>query len=286
MQALAEAGVLGGWSHPDSPAELRAALELNAPKKAGAPEPIASQQETVALNGSPDKTTDDAATSKAPAQPSVGAAQTLAPSGETKGADLAARDAELDRALDRRVPIQLEGANLDELAFHVRQITGLDVSIDRPSLEEDGVGGAELTFSADLSRATVAEALDLVFRGQEVDWTAQAGGLVFASRAAIEELTEVRVYDVTDIVAADADEATSSVSELMELVTVASDSTWFEIDGTGGEMRPLKARGRQLLAVSQTGRAHYRIRQLLRAVQTAAFLREQTPNGPQTGTPE
>ena len=186
-------------------------------------------------------------------------------SGPARAAD---RDGALDAALDRRGRFDLKEVTLDALADRLRAEFGVDVLIDRQALADEGIDPTD-TFTADLSAATLAEALDLALGPKRVGWTTRGGAVLLGSPTVIDEMTEVRVYDVTDLVPKD-ETAGATATELIQLLSLVPGTTWLDVDGVGGQMQPFKVRDKQLLVVTQTGVGHHRIRRLLRAIREAA----------------
>lgn len=261
IRALAQAGVLGGWSAPDSTAELRRLLEKQAPKVSVADEPKQSK---------PASESPQPAASPQPSQGTSAGAGATGPSTvrAEEGAGDPEADEAVDRALDRRVHMSLKGETLEGLAGRLRGEFGVAVDIDHGSLGDERIDLSKVALTADLSGVALAEALDLLLEPHDIGWSTRGGAIVIGGVGAIGEMMELRVYDVTDLFASG--DASGSVSELMPLLPLVPGAVWFDIDGTGGQMHAIKIRGRQLLVVSQTGLAHHRIRRLLQALRQAA----------------
>jgi beta-lactamase regulating signal transducer with metallopeptidase domain len=171
-----------------------------------------------------------------------------------------AAEAELDKAIS----VEFQGVNVEGALAFLRQVTELDVVLDRDVYADD------FELDVALPERSVAQVLDLVceLTGRELDWGLVRGAVYVGFRGELPEEKDLRFYKVEDLVGADQD----GPDRLVDLVQELSTGDWssWEVEGTSIDY------WNGLLVVRQTDRVHADVEAFL----SRLLNRGASPGGP------
>ena len=196
-------------------------------------------------------------------------AANLTPPGAAGGGEPVVADEDVDAGLlaqlDRKLPeASFDGAALSDVVDFLRDVSGSNIVVEWGHLANAGVDrNAPVTLR--VRNVKFSRAVDLVLSsaaaGVPVGYSLDGNILRISTLEHLDHLTDVRAYDVRDILASEA-----KMEELTKLITeaVAPDS-WRSSGGSVGVILPT----RNKLIVTQTPMNHRQIRSVLQ------MLREQ-----------
>ena len=179
----------------------------------------------------------------------------------------------MEAQLARRVPeLNFDAVALADVIDFLRDVSGANIFVDWKALE---AAGMDRTTPVSMRARNVAfsHALDMVLQSASGGTVPLAystkGGVIQVSMAEqLDKETEVRAYDVRDLVPAELE-----MKDLVTMVreTVAPD-TWRDAGGTVGVVHSTKHK----LIITTTEQNHREIRNVLK------MLREEPKDGPKT----
>ena len=181
-----------------------------------------------------------------------------------------------DRAVEAQLARPIPELNFDAVPFaevvdFLRDVSGANVFVEWTALEAAGVDRSS-PVTVRVKNVKFSQALDMVLKsggkGVPLGYGLKGGVLRISTREDLDRETEIRAYDVRDIVPAE--------MEMKELATLISDSvdpsSWRDSGGTVGALHTSKHK----LIVTTTEPNHRQIRSILQ------MLRDDSEHGPKT----
>ncbi len=183
-------------------------------------------------------------------------------------------EAAIETALDKTVSLQLFDVSLGIVAAELSDVHGINALIDHAALSEFGLYGIdeEPRITIDVSDVSLASALTLMLKPQELVWTVDCEVLIITHEEAAAELLTTRVYDVTSLVMCiDQDGQTwYDFDTLVDMVNmVVAPASWYEMGGEGCIWGATFGGG-NVLVVSQAYPIQREVAALLAKLKTAA----------------
>jgi len=171
------------------------------------------------------------------------------------GPEEAAAQAQLDRPLPE---VNFEGAALTDVIDFLRDVSGANIFVDWGALEAGGVSGNQ-PVSVRLKNIAFGHALELILRNAgggtvPLDYTIDRGVIKISTGEHIDALTDIRAYDVRDVVPAEMD-----MKELVLLIQEAVAPNAWGQHGGGSAIRASKHK----LIVSTNRGNHQQIENIL-----------------------
>ncbi len=177
----------------------------------------------------------------------------------------AARETAILKAISQTVIIDFDETPLSKVLNEFKQQLRIEILTDRsPEVPIDLDKGATIHVHDISGRA----ALDILLEPLGLDWTVHHEVLWIANYAKIKEMTTVKVYDVTDILASPEDpNVIPDIAAAVEAITsTVSTTSWME-SGGNSSISPFNAGGANALVVNADRRTHEGVVSLLRQLQ-------------------
>lgn len=171
----------------------------------------------------------------------------------------------IEKALDQPVELQFSDAPLVEILRFIAEQAGINMVIDAPGLEEEGVTtNTETTIH--LKKVTLRSALRVLLNDLNLGWTIENEALTITSKTRLEGKLITQAYQVMKLAGREnsKEQKEQQLERLVELITatVAPD-TWEELGGPGS-IRTFP--GGASLVIRQTEGVHTQIQVLLQSL--------------------
>lgn len=208
----------------------------------------------------------------------VGLLLCIHPAGANEVSWLAGEQTEIEQrveaALGRAASLDVEQVSFDVFIVYVRDITQLDIVIDRKAWTDAGVStDTEVTIKVE--HASLKSALALVLDELDMTWLVRDGVVLITSKTEAENWLATKIYDVGDMVGDNASNA--DYGNLVNLVTCCiAPTTWDEVGGPGS-IQAFQGPGIRSLVVSQTREAHEDIASLFADLRRLAKVEHLRP---------
>jgi hypothetical protein len=222
-----------------------------------------------------------------------------------------------ERRAQARMDEQLPGLYLDRMPLWqaietISAQAGVKINVPWQTLQEVGVGRSA-PVSVDLDRPTTSAALTAVLddagaEGVPLGFALRGDTVEVATRAALRRMTDIRVYDVSELISPDAPSATAApaaagaddrrdkakagsavfhdADEVAQWIKETVDpASWRDGRGGSGTLRVLSGRYVGLIAVTQTEDNHREIGRVLNAMRELRPPAEQKRPAPTTSSP-
>jgi hypothetical protein len=178
-------------------------------------------------------------------------------------------DEHVKEALATQVDIDFTRASLDEVAGWIKKQHGIEVEIDRKSLENIGFD-FNRRFTLTLKQVSLEAALAHLLRAAGVSVAVEDGRLLIADSDRCESAMLRRLYDVSDLIAGkDRDQRAARAARIVkDIEEMCAAATWDSVGGSG----TIRAFGDQLI-VSQTYQVHAQVRHVLTTIRRARAQR-------------
>jgi RNA polymerase sigma factor (sigma-70 family) len=175
---------------------------------------------------------------------------------------------DLDSKLNSTISLDFKDTPLCEVIDHLRAHSGINIVVDRPALEKDGLS-LDCPVTMKLEGVTFKTALTLILHQAQMDYTIRDRILTVTP---LRWLLILKTYKVADLLDSNGKEDT-----LIRIITrVVEPTSWVVMGGPGTiDFWPLG----NALTVNQTSEVHERIQALLDGFRE---LREKAPNTKQT----
>jgi hypothetical protein len=201
---------------------------------------------------------------------------------------------------ERRSSLHLARAPLWQALETVGADAGLKINVPWQTLQELGVGRSA-PITVDLDRPTTRDALTAILdaAGERaavpLGFTPRGEAVEVATRATLRRMTEIRVYDVSDLVSPDAAPTSREADAKMPTVFRDADDvarllketvdpeTWRDARGGFGDVRVLRGRYAGLLVVSQTEDNHRQISRVLNSLRELRPAKDKPATAPHAG---
>ena len=188
----------------------------------------------------------------------------------------------IEKALDQPVELQFSDAPLVEILRFIAEQAGINMVIDAPGLEEEGVTtNTETTIH--LKKVTLRSALRVLLNDLNLGWTIENEALTITSKTRLEGKLITQAYQVMKLAGPEnsKEQKEQQLERLVELITatVAPD-TWEELGGPGS-IRTFP--GGASLVIRQTEGVHSQIQVLLQSL--TKLLVSQTQDAVKTQLP-
>lgn len=187
-----------------------------------------------------------------------------------------------DQAFSQRAPLDFDDVPLNALIDYFRDVTKLDILIDRKALAESGIA-LESPISIHTESADYKSAFRLVLDELGLTWTFR-GEIVWVTTKACDPMLTTKIYDVRDLMEISPSGA-FDCEPLIHLVTgCIAQTTWDEVGGPGAIV-PYRGNNIRALVISQTIEVHEEIASLFSdlrhlAGETPLKTRQTTGVGP------
>jgi hypothetical protein len=177
------------------------------------------------------------------------------------------REAELEKALEQKVDLELKDTPLGDFLATIKQDYRVPVLIDQKALSDAGVG-TDVPISRDVRGLTLRAALKLVLRDLDLTYVFRNEVLFITSRVEEEQMLTSKVYPVFDLVVRSPDAppvgpAVDYQPLIRGLTSTIAPVTWDEVGGPGA-VTPFANSG--ALVVEQTTEIHEEIADYLQAL--------------------
>jgi RNA polymerase sigma factor (sigma-70 family) len=177
------------------------------------------------------------------------------------------RRKEAEAKLRAPITVNFKDAPLSQVLDDLRTFTGLNIVIDQPALEQDGLS-ADRPVTLRLENVALRTALTLLLRNVRMCYSVQ-DGIILVTTAAAARKPVMQVYQVADLLPAGQEK---SADLLMKIITdVVDPASWSSVGGAGTiDFFPLT----MTLVVSQPAEIQERVGALLDGMRA---LRETPP---------
>jgi hypothetical protein len=166
--------------------------------------------------------------------------------------------------------IEFTDTPLEEVANLLQEEYDIPVQLDKPALEEIGLGADE-PITVKLQNISLLAALRLMLKTKQLTYIIQDEVLLITTPEEAEQDLVTCVYDVRGLISGTHGKA---FDELIDtIVSCVATDTWAENGGGEAEIRPLKT---GLLVISQTRAVHDEIRGLVAAIRQ---VKQERPEG-------
>ena len=183
----------------------------------------------------------------------------------TPDADEPARPAwqqEIDRKLNRPVTSDFRGRTLADVVEFLRDYTGLNIVLDAPALEEEGIA-RDVKINVRLAGVSLRSALRRITDPLGLTYLVKDEVVLVTSRTKMAGELRTHVYPVADLVVTTqpARPGSDAVEELRDVVeAVIAPNSWDTVGGPGSVQY---FGGAKVVVVSQTPDVHEQVRDLL-----------------------
>jgi hypothetical protein len=165
-------------------------------------------------------------------------------------------------AIDERGDWSFVDTPLDEVAQYLQNVAGVDVVLDRRSMDDFGIPG-NTPVTIQLKGIRLRSLLDLLLQDVDMTWDVRDNAIWFTTLDEAEMNTYVCIYPVTDLVRAGSshDEVGLAYDAMIDLITTTiAPQSWDEVGG-GGSVASLPG----TLVISQTRDGHTQVSAFLEA---------------------
>lgn len=157
-------------------------------------------------------------------------------------------------------PMDVKDQTLAEFAASISKRHRINVVIDHRALDDEGLSADDIDLTGKLSKVSLRNALDTLFKPHNLAWLVKNDTLKFTTTFSAELTVQTRVYKIGDL--ADSDHLRQ---QLQRTTWTETDGLWVDIDGDGGTVSLLNDN----LIVRQTQRVHDEITNLLNQLRKA-----------------
>jgi len=174
--------------------------------------------------------------------------------------------------LDKLATVKWDNISLEDVAADLREKHKLDVTVDRTSIENEGLVTTNLKVTMNFHGITLRSILWLALDGYRLELIEKPDGPLITSRPVAEAMFLDREYDLKPLGPVGRDP-----KAVVDLVRGAVDAYWKDTDGFGGAIAAADGK----LKVSQISAAHAQIAALCQQIQRELATGKKPPLSPE-----
>jgi len=175
----------------------------------------------------------------------------------------------IERLLDTPVSLSFDRVPLDQFVASLRARTGMNIRIDRPALDADGIG-LDAPVTVTLRGVRLRSVLNLALHDLKLVWLVHREVVLITTPKVSESLLTTQAHDVTDLLASYGQQGGDDLVELIS--TTVEPDTWDEVGGAGS-IEAFGGPRRMVLVISQTWDVHHKVAALLDSLRAFAASR-------------
>ncbi len=180
-------------------------------------------------------------------------------------------EAAIRKALGEKTTFEFVEKPLQDVVEFIAKKHGIQIVLDTKGLEDAGLG-PDVPITRTLHNISLRSALKLTLRNLDLTWVIDDEVLQITTVDEAGNRLKPRVYDVTDLVAAE--EGGADYDSLIDMITtIIAPTTWDDVGGPGS-IAPFPAKPAHAIVIAQTSEIQDQIAQFLSDVRSVRDARK------------